>query len=264
MNRRNLLKAVGTTSIGAVGLNNITRLSKASEDQVERELTTLEGKERHKTLKNARHTDEVKKLTKKYKNEGWIPRFSQSKCRRVEPEDVSPFEVVVIPFEKKTKATGSKQDGNQTVIIWKSRNANAGTDRTVTGHQLVEDGSPNDSGREIKEVNHHWEQGEITEQSNRSEIRSADGISTQDNLPGGGGGGGCIYLDTYCVNFNLSCIGLIVGALGLGCGSTGMVGCLATALLEGGAYYTGDGCNVCDEYTTEAKTKPVCNCPSCY
>lgn len=262
MNRRNLLKAVGTSSIGAVGLNSITHLSSASEKQAGPELVKLEEKRRKDVLKSARQTAEVKELTKQYHEDSWIPRYKQAEGRLVKPNDGDSFKVVVIPFQKKGNNSGSQD--SQTIILWKSRGGNGQTEPVVSGHQLIEDKGPDASVREITEVSHVWDDGKVSEQRNSSEIRNKDEFTVEDNLPGGGGGGGsgCVYLDTYCVDFNLSCIGFIVAALGLGC-TVNLVSCLSTALLEGGAYYTGDGCNVCDEYTEEAKVKPVCKCPAC-
>lgn len=257
-NRRKLLKAMGASSIASIGFSSLTGLSMASEDQAERKLTRLEGDEREKTLQDVRQTEEVERLIGVYKEESWTPDFNQAQIRLVERESGGSFRLAIVPFEQIGNKTPSND--NQAILIWKKQ----GSEVTVTGHQLIDDGNPTGSGRNVEEVKHEWADDGLVEQSHQSEIRSKDQVSAEDNLPGGGGGGDCIYLDTYCVDFNLSCIGLIVGALGLACGGGGLVGCLATALMEGGAYYTGDGCNVCDEYTTEAKTKPVCNCPSCY
>lgn len=263
MNRRDILKAVGTSSVGAVGLNSITHLSRASEEHSGPELIKLDGKRRQRALRNARQTSEVKELTRKYKKESWVPTYKEARGRLVKKDDGSSFKLVVIPFEKTENDSGSQD--SQAIILWKSRGENGQTGPTVTGHQLLEDKGPDASVREITEVSHVWDDGRIVERSNRSEVRGKDEFTTDDNLPGGGGGGGdgCIYLDTYCVEFDLSCIATIVGALGLGC-TVNLVSCLGAALLEGGKYYSGDACNVCDVYTTEAKTKPVCNCPSCH
>lgn len=261
MNRRDILNAVGTASVGVVGLNSITHHSRASEEQSGPELIKMDNKRRQRVLKNARQTSEVKELTRKYKRDSWVPTYKEAVSRLVKEDDGGSFKVVVIPFQK--TGNDSESQDSQTIILWKSRSENGQTGPTVTGHQLLEDKGPDASVREITEVSHVWDDGSVVERSNRSEVRGKGEFTTDDNLPGGGAGDGCIYLDTYCVEFDLSCIATIVGALGLGC-TVSLVSCLGTALLEGGAYYSGDACNVCDVYTTEAKTKPVCNCPSCH
>ena len=85
---------------------------------------------------------------------------------------------------------------------------------------------------------------ESSTETNDTELGTNDFVS--------GGGGSCTYFhDEYCANFNLSCITWLIGAIGISCGSSGGIACLAGSGAAVGPYLTDDGCDVCDEYKSE-------------
>ncbi len=263
VNRRRVLRTLGMAGgmsvFSSFGINTVA----ASQNHENRNVTEFNKDKQNKLLNRAKATTDVQSLQTKFTKSGWSPKPDEIRAGFVEPDSSEPHQFLVLPFTKKGQNVGKKS----AAIIWK-KSENAIDPKISTLGLEIDQRDPTGKHKsDFRATTHKVKQNsiEINQSyfsSHRKSKISNNEASPQAHVPPSGGGNNCMYIDEYCVDFNMSCLFFLAGALGLGC-SVNLVSCLATAFLEGGAYITGDGCRVCDERTTEAKRKPMCGCYTC-
>lgn len=213
-----------TVAVGA-GIGSLGAFSGNVEASTSREFTTISGAARARLINRIRNDSEVQELAEQLENKNRVVRYENGKYTRIVTESGSTHKIAVLPLTVVEHGSEKKQ----AVICWDSRSS-----ENAVAYTLATDANDKVTTRELNS-------GDIS-------------VGTDAHTGGGdgGGSGNCqVFNDSYCTNYDLSCIGWILLAMGVGCGTLNPVACLTGAGVSGaiaiGEYTTGDGCNPCDD-----------------
>lgn len=249
VNRRRFVKTVGaiggTAAFGAVSTTTVEASLRG------RNIERLAGKRQEKVIQKIKRDKEASNILRKVVEDGWKPQYNKGRYGLVTPADGERFNIAAVPLQLPNGHT-SVSGG----LKWSEQNDE------LTGVAILDqrDAVGNDSS----DFEEHtiWTEG--SDVRSRVESHSPTGASSDGRLttndytcPSGGCGGPCPtcgcneYVEEHCVNWNISCIMWVIGALGISCGAAGWVGCLLGSGVALGPYTTGDGCDICDKYDVE-------------
>lgn len=262
INRRRFLKSLSTVGVGASIIGTSRGASTPPTSSAEEiHITEMEGEERRRTLQEAITDTKLKRIRNNIISNNNSIQYTNIRVMAVNPEYSESYLYVFIPFNDDTESNSNLKNNNS-ALTWKTSLDNKQSSSLVSGYKYNKNIIKNGSLAEV-EVNTYSVMDETVEQiETESKILTSSQPYAEVPMPPVSGHD-CMMIDTYCVDFNMSCIMFLGGSLGLGCMKGGPIACVITAFLEGGAYITGDGCKICDERTQEAKRKPMCGCPAC-
>lgn len=231
------LGAAGNASLA--GLTAAESESQKNESQsmrtADREVVEWTGNKRRKISGRALQNRKVKEIIGRLERNRWKISNGPHRSGTVSIYGGMEYDFGVLSFESVAESE------SQAAILWK---------RYKTGEWEVKGYVYSNSSENSEN------EGIITVDSemNAQKKEYEEGVTIESPCPclDPGGGGDCVYFhDEYCDDFNLSCILWLIAQIGIGCGTAGPIGCLAGASVSVAPYLTGDGCNVCDEYSEE-------------
>jgi len=262
VNRRRFVKTVGATGISVAGLSNVASASSDEEEPIPS--TSLERNERKKTVGEIRSDENVKKVVKRLREQGWFSQFNDGTYKLLKPDKESSYRAAVIPFEKRGSARKRKDESReeQAILMWRSRKGVDKGQSRVAGHEFDQSKSAGMNPSDLKHIIYTVESGQIhakTEYlSDYPDQSSADRGFTIQRLPDPPDCN-CMYLDEYCNNYNWTCLGSIAITAGT-CTYSLSLRCLGSAVGSSLLLYADDeNCNICDNYVNRYKS--VCDSP---
>ncbi|MFC3959022.1 hypothetical protein [Halovivax cerinus] len=238
-NRRSVLSALGTA--GSASLAGVTVEKGGAENERRtvrssgREVVEWTGEKKKEVASTASNNKMVAAISNRLKQNGWVISDSKHRSGTVLAADGEEYDFGVLSFESVMESE------RQAAILWKRYKTG---EWEVKGY--VHSNSDNNSDSDVVIT--------VDSTMNVRKIEYEGGATIETSCPclDPGGGSDCVFFhDRYCVDFNLSCVLFVIGALGLSCGTAGAVGCLGAAGLGIAEYLAGDGCNICDEYTED-------------
>lgn len=211
INRREMMKAVGTVSFGAGFLGQ----SKVATALKGRTVNSLSGKEKTKVLKKARNDPEFELILTSLREIGASPKFDDSLVKEITPAGEDAYNSVVVPFQI------DNEQEKQINLLWMSRNITGTQLPRVLGH-VADEGYVNSLQQATtgNSSDLDWELSIYTVnngvvQVEQKTMQEDTTVSTSAVKGPGGGGGeeGCVVEIVECDSWDWTCIASIASAL---------------------------------------------------
>jgi hypothetical protein len=234
--RRSVIKA---TSAGIAGVSSTSGLAYGSD----RKAITVSDVKKSEIKSKVSSDREVRRLIGEL-DDGWNVAFAKGKYATVTVGEGDSYDVASIPL------VHSRDTGSKGVLVWEEAESRQTFVALIDGVRLTENGNAA-TPDQLTETVFSAEMGNVKSNTNtlRDSVEQVKPLSSpvdpQDECRE--------VVNDYCVDFNMSCIGIIIASLGLGCNPVigGAVACVLGAGVGIAPFVTGDNCNICDEYSIE-------------
>ncbi|QRV17426.1 hypothetical protein JMJ58_20945 (plasmid) [Haloterrigena salifodinae] len=245
--RRQLIRGVAITGGGAVFGANLSGTAGAS--STTQHVDKLSSREEQLVINKIKNDPEVATLSAQLKEKELQYREGKYGAKTTKNGQRSYFGVVPINLS-------NTDDSIQSILQWSEEN-----DRKP---QIVTLEQKESTGNNLADFREETQWVEGTTVRSNSILHSPKTEDSGNNMKVGIDGSSIglssrevkeyddckTLVQERCTNFNLSCISFIVGAVGLSCNPfTGLVTCVLGSGIAFGPYTTGDGCDICDEYS---------------
>lgn len=250
ISRRQVLGSIGTAGVTTFGLKNSISGVAAQEDRNVSGVQKRTEKELIKEIKSSSEVQELKSELAENRGNTWSIDYQMGKYRKIAPKEGNVFYLCSIPL---TFPSGELSGA----LVWSSSSKRY-TRISVLDHS----DSAGGKSKDFIEVTYTHDNSGVVKNTDVFEAEVNDqgesgGASTEDYIAPPGGicyRCGCQEVVTEnCVDYNVSCIAIVAGSLGISCNPyTGYVSCFLGATFSGILpWVTGDNCNICDEYEVE-------------
>ncbi|MDG5821795.1 hypothetical protein [Natronococcus sp. A-GB7] len=227
MERRKILKSITTAGIGSTAFVSGTSAKK------------LERDENHENIvSDINSSEDSKKLIKKLRKKGFMPRFGDAESFRGENDDDIESTTIVPAIKQNNEHQENKSKLEQALLVRTEKESGAVSTVAHTLH------------KNSKSETTYWLENEelVSEKTDHEDLLD-EGVSTESNNNfDPGGGSGCIGVDESCVDWNYACLGKLALQTGLCLTAPGLLACLTRALgVEIYSHATGLDCDICNE-----------------